>query len=75
MVARHGVWLESVAVDDDGLWSDGQLVECAVHGQDGCVQDVYLVNLLWAHDAYSPTDRIALNLLTQLIATALSELF
>ena len=40
------IFLEAVAVDDDVLGADGQLVQCQMHGGNGCVQDVDFVDFV-----------------------------
>ena len=68
------VGLEAVAIDDDGLRADGELVEGAVHGEDGGVEDVYLVDFLRRDHADSPCHGVAHDDLAEGVALLLSEL-
>ena len=73
-VGQGAVGLEPVSVDDDGLRSHGELVEGPVHGEDGGVEDVYPVYLLWGDDAHSPGGGIALDDLAEGLAPPCRQL-
>ena len=74
-ITNHGtVGTKAVTVDDDGLRTDGELIEGTVHGEDGGIEDIDLVNLLRRDDAHGPRYRIALDDLTQLITALLRQL-
>ena len=73
-MGQVAVGLEAVAIDDDGLGPHLELVEGTVHGQDGGVEDIDLVDLLRRDDAHGPCHRVALDILAQGIALAGGEL-
>ncbi len=73
-VGKVSVGLEAVAVNDDFLRPHLQLVQRTVHGQDACIEDVYLVYLVIVHDAHRPCQRFALDDNTQLVAALLAQL-
>ena len=74
-ITNHGtVGTKAVTVDDDGLRTDGELIEGPVHGEDGGIEDIDLVNLLRRDDAHGPRYRIALDDLPQLITALLRQL-
>lgn len=47
---------ESVTVYDEMFRPDLQLVDCSVHGEEGGVQNVYLIDFLGGYNAYRPGD-------------------
>ena len=71
---NEAVGLEAVAVNDDGLGAERQLVEGAVHGQYAGVEDVDLVDFLGRHHAHGPRQGVALNLAAQLVTATGREL-
>ena len=46
LMGQITIGLEAVAIDDDKLWANLELVEGTMHSEDGCVEDIYLVDLL-----------------------------
>ena len=48
------IFLEAVAVDDDVLGAEGQLVQCQVHGGNGGVEDVDFVDFVVVDGGYGP---------------------
>ena len=48
--------LESIAIDNDKARWRLQLFQCQVHGFDGSIQDIDLVNLLYIHTGHGPAD-------------------
>lgn len=48
------VRLEAIAVDEQQLGPRGQLIQCEVHGSEGSIKDVDLVNLRMAHFSNGP---------------------
>ena len=69
-----GVGLEAVAIDDDGFGSHDELVESAMHGEEGGAEDVDAVDLLGGNNAHCPGEGIVLNLLAQFVALLGGEL-
>ena len=69
-------WLsiKTVAVNDKRFRTDAELCEGTVHGEEGGMKDIDLVDLLRCHDAYCPGHRLLLNLLPQGIALLLRQL-
>lgn len=68
------VRVEAVAVDDKGFWFDGELVDGAVHGEIGGMEDVDFVYLLSSADAYRPCKGIALYLFAEHVSLLLRQL-
>ena len=68
------IGFEAIAIDDDGLGTNLELVEGTVHREDRGVEDINAVDLLGRDDSHRPGNGIALNDLTELITAALSEL-
>ena len=73
-MGKVSVGLEAVAVNDDFLRPHLQLVQRTVHGQNACIEDVYLVYLVIVHDAHRPCQRFALDDGAQLVAALLAQL-
>ena len=74
-----GVWqvmirFETVAIDDDGLRTDSELVEGAVHGENRGIEDVDFVNFPGCDHSYRPCHGITHDDLTQGVALPLREL-
>ena len=65
---------EAIAVHDDLLRAEFELVQGAVHGQDAGTKDVDAVYLLVRDDADSPSQSLTLDDLAEGIALALAEL-
>ena len=63
-----------IAVDDELLWPDFQLVDSSVHSQDAGLEDVDLIDFLCGDDAHSPIHCVMLNFFPELIAHLLVEL-
>ena len=68
------VGLEAVPIDDDGLRAHLELIQGAVHGEDGGVEDIDLVDLLGGDNAYCPGKGVTLNDLPQLVSPLVGEL-
>ena len=75
LVGKGNIGIETVAVDDELIWSDLQLVERTVHSQKAGMKDVDLIDLLRCDNTNSPRHRIVLNDLAELIAFLGCELF
>ena len=73
-VGKVSVGLEAVAVHDDFLRPHLQLVQRAVHGQNACIEDVYLVYLMIIYDAHRPCQCFALDDGTQFVAALRAQL-
>ena len=65
---------EAIAVDEQQLGAQHELVDSSVHGCDRGLQDVQLVDLLGAADAYPPAQRLSLDDGAKELALALGEL-
>ena len=70
-----GVGLETIAVDDDEFRAHAELVECPVHGQNGSVENVDLVDFFGCHDTYGPRRRVALDNVAQGVSLSCREFF
>ena len=56
------VWFETIAIHDNSLWTNLELIECPVHRQDTGIEDIDLIYLLGSNDSYSPSHGITLYL-------------
>ena len=70
----HAVGIETIAVDDERLGTELQLVDCTVHGQETGVKDVYLIDFIGRDKADGPCQSVAFNLLPKCVATTVGEL-
>ena len=70
-----GVGIEAVAIDQQRLGPDVQLVDGSVHGGDAGPQDIGLVYFPGAHHGHGPRHGLALDDGTQQVALVLGELF
>ena len=68
------VFPEAVTVDKQMLRAQLQPVNSAMHGKEGSVQDIYLVNLLGGDNTYRPCQRFFLDDLAQSVALLLGKL-
>ena len=68
------VGVEAVAVHQDVFGARGELIQSAMHRQNGGAQDVDLVDLFVVHDADGPGQSLTLDDGTQFVAHALREL-
>jgi len=75
LVGEVVVGLEAVAVDDEGLGTEGELVECAVHGEDAGAQDVDLVDFFGGDDSYGPVEGVVLDFGAEVVTLCGGELF
>ena len=73
-VGNVGIFLETVAVDEQVLRTDGELVDGAVHGQERGVEDVDFVDFLRRDDAHGPRQGLPLDDLAQSVSLVLGQL-
>ncbi len=64
------IFLEAVAVDDDVLGSEGQLVQCQVHGGNGSVEDVDFVDFVVVDGGYGRADNCLESLSSSLVKSS-----
>ena len=65
---------EAVAIDDDGLRANHQLIQGTMHRKDGGIEDVDLVYLLRGDDSHGPGNGITFDDLPELITALLRQL-
>ena len=69
------VRLEAVSVHQKSLRTNGQLVECPVHGKERSVEDIDFVDFLRRDDTYGPCQCVPLYLFAQQIPLLFAQLF